>query len=312
MFTRLLRAARYFNPQTWRGTVVRVDQLADSTHRLRAQVDELLVRTEQLETAARLDWEMQDELARLDAQLDRARIETHVSRAVAKAQLDTSPFPHIVVDNWLPSDVYQLMLAALPPAVFFADRDVSRQRMVVPFGKGPIYSRRVWDFISRHIVGEMLHDALALKFDSVIQDFIKSACGELEGLDWQMHTSDGRIMLRRPGYVIAPHRDPKWGFVTGLIYLANPVTTRASARSSIGCAATKRRLTTSRTTWTSRGATWCGPCHSRPIRCWRFSIPPARTVRPFPRMPVPPIWSGMCTSSGSDPTGRASSRCSRR
>ena len=222
MFTRLLKAARYLSPQALRSTVVRVDQLVDSTHRLRAQVDELLVRTEQLETAARLDWEMQDELARLDAQLDLPRIETHVSRAVAKAQLDMNPFPHVVVDNWLPSDVYQLMLGALPPAVFFADRDVSRQRMIVPFGKGPIYSRRVWDFVSKHIVGVMLHDALALKFDSLINEFISSACGELEGLNWQMHTSDGRIMLRRPGYVIAPHRDPKWGFVTGLVYLAKP------------------------------------------------------------------------------------------
>jgi hypothetical protein len=27
-------------------------------------------------------------------------------------------------------------------------------------------------------------------------------------------------MLRRPGYHLAPHRDPKWGFVTGIVYLA--------------------------------------------------------------------------------------------
>ena len=106
-------------------------------------------------------------------------------------------------------------------------------------------------------------------------------------------------MLRRPGYVIAPHRDPKWGFVTGLVYLASAGDNESSARSSIGCAATKRRPTTSRTTWTSRGATWCGPCRSRPIRCWLSSIPPARTARPFLRTPSPPTWSGMFTSSGS-------------
>ena len=29
-------------------------------------------------------------------------------------------------------------------------------------------------------------------------------------------------MLRRPGYRIAPHRDPKWGFLTCLLYLARP------------------------------------------------------------------------------------------
>jgi hypothetical protein len=38
----------------------------------------------------------------------------------------------------------------------------------------------------------------------------------------EMKCSDGRIMLRRPGYRIPPHRDPKWGFITCLLYLARP------------------------------------------------------------------------------------------
>jgi hypothetical protein len=42
----------------------------------------------------------------------------------------------------------------------------------------------------------------------------------LERLD--MTCSDGRILLRRPGYSIPPHRDPKWGFLTCLLYLARP------------------------------------------------------------------------------------------
>jgi hypothetical protein len=38
----------------------------------------------------------------------------------------------------------------------------------------------------------------------------------------EMKCTDGRIMLRRPGYRILPHRDPKWGFITCLMYLARP------------------------------------------------------------------------------------------
>ena len=38
--------------------------------------------------------------------------------------------------------------------------------------------------------------------------------------DLTLHASDGRIMLRRPGYLLTPHRDPRWGFVTLLMYLA--------------------------------------------------------------------------------------------
>jgi hypothetical protein len=41
-----------------------------------------------------------------------------------------------------------------------------------------------------------------------------------DDFDLTLHASDGRIMLRRPGYLLTPHRDPKWGFVTVLIYLA--------------------------------------------------------------------------------------------
>ena len=39
------------------------------------------------------------------------------------------------------------------------------------------------------------------------------------GPPMELHGSSGRIMLRRRGYNIPPHRDPKWGFITCLIYL---------------------------------------------------------------------------------------------
>jgi hypothetical protein len=198
-----------------------VDQIHDSTRSLTAQVEALRVKTEQLEAAAQLDWDMQDDVARLGEELDKARIETHVTRAVAKASLVEDPFPHVLVEDWLPGNVYRTMLRGLPPAVFFADREQSRQRMIVPFVKGPIYSRRVWNFISEEIVGRMLREALAQKFAGVVQQYVESFCGpNLDGVDLTMNASDGRIMLRRPGYVITPHRDPKWGFVTGLVYLA--------------------------------------------------------------------------------------------
>ena len=31
-----------------------------------------------------------------------------------------------------------------------------------------------------------------------------------------------RIFLRSPGYTLHPHRDPKWGFISCLVYLARP------------------------------------------------------------------------------------------
>ena len=55
----------------------------------------------------------------------------------------------------------------------------------------------------------------------MIDAFVRDVAGDAAAAQHpELRTSDGRIMLRRPGYVIPPHRDPKWGFVTGLVYLA--------------------------------------------------------------------------------------------
>jgi hypothetical protein len=216
----LVAAADLLRPRTFLRTLARVDQLSDRTRALERAVEALLQRTSQLETIARLDWELQGAVAKLGHQLDPVRIGTHVRRAVAGATLATDPCPYIVVENWLPRDVYDTMVRALPPPIFFTEREMARQRLAVPFSFGPTYSRRVWDFIAAEIVGRTLRDAIQQKFEGAIRDYVCGIVGSADGLSFDLEASDGRIMLRRPGYVIAPHRDPKWGFVTGLVYLA--------------------------------------------------------------------------------------------
>ena len=220
-FARLSSAADLLRPRTFFRTLARVDQVADVTRQLSAEVEALRVQVEQLRTIERLDSEQQDELRQLDTVLDRERIAAHVREAVMAAPLQCDPCPYIVVESWLPSDVYATIMRALPPSVFFADREVSRQRMLVPFPFAPAYSKRVWRFLAEEVVGSVLSDALTRKFEGVLRQYLATFCEQ--GLDpaaERLHPSDGRIMLRRPGYVIEPHRDPKWGFITGLVYLA--------------------------------------------------------------------------------------------
>lgn len=225
MLARTLRrfssAADLLRPATFFRTLARVDQIADSTRQLTAQVEALKIRTEQLMAIERLDWELREELQQLPDLLVPERIDAHVRAAVAAATLEMDPFPHVVVDRWLPPDAYAAMIRGVPPAVFFADREESRQRLMVPFPVAPAYAQRVWRFIADHVIGWSLHAALNDKFRDVVYDYVRSFCPAAPAeLDLTLHPSDGRIMLRRPGYVITPHRDPKWGFVTGLVYLA--------------------------------------------------------------------------------------------
>ena len=216
---RLSAAADLLRPATLFRTLARVDPLADKTRELSAAVDALRVQTEQLMTIQKVDWERRFDLARLNRWLDPARIEAHVNRVIAAAVLESDPFPYLVVENWLPDDVHTRVVDAMPASIFFAhDRD---QHWNVPSGTAPLYSREVWSFVANTIVGEILYEALNRKFGRVIRDYVHAFCPAVPpDMDVTLHPSDGRIMLRRPGYNLMPHRDPKWGFVTAIVYLA--------------------------------------------------------------------------------------------
>jgi hypothetical protein len=43
--------------------------------------------------------------------------------------------------------------------------------------------------------------------------------GSFAGSGVDLGVINSRIMLRRPGYRIKPHRDPRWAFLTCLVYL---------------------------------------------------------------------------------------------
>lgn len=220
---RLHSALDLLRPRTFFRTLARVDALVDDNRKLRAAVAELELRTAQLTAVQRSNWEQREALDKLPRQLDPARVEAHVEAAIGEASIELDPFPHMVVTDWLPPEVYDLAIRALPPAVFFAGREVSRHRMKVPFDLAPAYSQRVWEFVANRVVSGPVERAVTRRFADVIRAYVREVCPTLsEELDVRLYASDGRIMLRRAGYVIEPHRDPKWGFLTGLAYLARP------------------------------------------------------------------------------------------
>jgi hypothetical protein len=216
---RIAVAADLLRPRTLFRTLSRVDSLTDRTRELTAAVEKLRIQTDQLLMIQRVDWDKRFELARVDKWFDADRIEAHINTAFDRAPLDLDPYPHVVIQNWLPDDVYERVIEAMPASVFFAhDRD---EHWAVPSGVAPLYSRQVWAFVANAIVGELVHKALNRKFQDTICRYVRSFVPSLpRDVDLTLHPSDGRIMLRRPGYRLAPHRDPKWGFVTGIVYLA--------------------------------------------------------------------------------------------
>ena len=152
-------------------------------------------------------------------------IARHVTAAVAAAELHDDPFPFAVADDVLPQWLYDALIKGLPPVELFGDRPVNKQQLAVPFGLAPSYSRRVWRFMAKRVVETMLLPAVAEKFRHPFlawlhQSFPRFDESSLASIP--LVSSDGRILLRRPGYYIRPHRDPKWGMITCLFYLARP------------------------------------------------------------------------------------------
>ncbi len=205
-------------------TRVRLDEVRDRTRELEETTRMLGIRTEQLLTLQRENVRQRDNVDGLRAFLRPDALLPRIEQAIAAAELHTDPFPYCVVLDWLPPALYDTLLRGIPGPVFFADRLAHKQQIHVPPGIATDFSRQVWEFVAHDVVTGAVGPAVWTKFEAHLDAYIRSLIPGAP--DWRpyvaMHASDGRLMLRRPGYVIAPHRDPGWGFLTCLAYLARP------------------------------------------------------------------------------------------
>lgn len=160
------------------------------------------------------------------ASLDCRRIAAHVADAVAGAELRGQPMPHLVIEGLLPADAYDLLLQAMPPVEVFQDRDPVKQDFEMSaLGAAPQLSQLVWRFFDEELVAGVLAPALLRRLNEAVVTHYAATGGPEFGEKAAAipHRSfAGRIQLRRPGYALQPHLDPKRVVVTGLLYLARP------------------------------------------------------------------------------------------
>lgn len=153
---------------------------------------------------------------------DGERMGIHAVDAVSRARLELDPFPHIVIDKLLPDDMANELIRALPANPFFKTEDMTRQELEVPFVFAPAYSRLMWNTFFQKVIAEAMVPALMEKFRPALDDFLRTHWPELGSMaeaGIRLRVSNSRLLLRRPGYVIKPHRDPRWAFLTCLVYL---------------------------------------------------------------------------------------------
>jgi hypothetical protein len=203
----------------------RAQRLEAEVRELKQLLGEVSVRESQLRAIYRRDVELTPALDALPGVLDLAAIATHVRRAIAAAPMFDEPFPHAVVTDMWPEEFYDALIRGIPPLELFNDRAINKQRLVVPFEDAPIYSRRVWGFLVNEVLDAIVAPAFVEKFREPLDAWLAESWPALEASPTKairFQSTDGRILLRRPGYLIPPHRDPKWGFLTCLVYLVRP------------------------------------------------------------------------------------------
>lgn len=182
----------------------------------------LETRIEQCLEVLRADAKYAGRLQTLSDRLSAPQVIAHVRAAVEQTPLGLDPFPHIVIDDLLPDDIYSEVVSAMPDAVFFKREDVSRQEMQVPFTFAPAYSQMVWDFFYEQAIERALMPALVARFQPALDAFVARywpALGTWASAGIDLQVTNSRLLLRRPGYEIKPHRDPRWAFFTSIVYL---------------------------------------------------------------------------------------------
>jgi len=150
----------------------------------------------------------------------------HLRHAVASASLLTDPGPHMVIANVLPAELYTRLLETMPPPEDFevADR-VKANFDPLRDTRAPQRSREAWAGLHNDVIDEHLKPLLLDAFRPFLKDSYRALFGQElgdEALGLRHHALSGRLMLRRPGYRLKPHRDMKIAALTGLIYFARP------------------------------------------------------------------------------------------
>jgi hypothetical protein len=166
-----------------------------------------------------------EQVVDLPGVLDEQHIRAHVTDAINAAELRSEPFDHIIVEQVLPPAVYELLITTMPPAVFFDDHDPIKRNLVFPIAFGPTLSNEVWNAVDSLIARRCIQPAVLDKFHQPLQDHYDTIFGPAfrsQANALPKLSSGGRLMLRRPGYHLDAHRDPKRSMLTCLLYLARP------------------------------------------------------------------------------------------
>jgi hypothetical protein len=150
----------------------------------------------------------------------------HVEDAIRRAPIHTDPSVHIVIDGLLPSQTYEALVDGIPRPVFFSQKDDTKQNLRLSnIHIAPESTIQMLTFLEEALIPRLMVPALLQKLTPHIREFYTREYGAERGQALAAiphEATRGRLMLRRPGYHLDPHLDPKRVVFTCLLYFARP------------------------------------------------------------------------------------------
>lgn len=199
-------------------------RLGEEVSRLRAQMQRVQQRTDQLFALKGAEPQAAQRLEQLEAVLDFETVAAHLQTAVARGSLTLDPIPHMSVQDLLPGPVYRAVLDALPPPVFFEGADDRMQDLRVPPRTGSLPSVVAWAFITE-VVLRALGPSLLVRFESPLAAFARTTFPSLPPFSqWSVAIalSQARIVRRQPGAPETSPPDRPWDLLTCVVALGRP------------------------------------------------------------------------------------------
>ncbi len=156
-----------------------------------------------------------------------SKIQKHIIEKLRSARVITDPFPHLIVENFLPEELYQHALESFPEHSLFKLQESSRQFLWTNHGclKGSSLSlsdQAFWQAFGEVTVNHFTKPILIDKFMPFLNvKFQTKDPQELEkikqGLDFWEHRQDGLVSYLAKTQV-EPHIDDHNIFVRALLY----------------------------------------------------------------------------------------------
>lgn len=155
-------------------------QMQALLERMRRQEEQLAVlRQSDLTAASRLD--------ELEPVLTNA-VASHMQAAVRAGTRVDVPVPHVVVPDVWPASVYEALIEAVPPPVFFDRRADGRRLMALPPQLAPLPAVVAWEWVARlldHVLAAaIVRETLGLSADAIVP----------------AHRWRARLLAREPGF----------------------------------------------------------------------------------------------------------------